>query len=230
MAISFSSSQIDRFKREAKKLVRELSILHSEALDLIAVRQGFKNWSLLAKHSEESSTGKVSLSTPRQSVASTLDRYYLHGDRDEDDPTLFFCAQCDVFAEASHFADPQQRHDDTHGERYLSLLGRWNQRSPDSRSAWRRPVDAVNLFAQSAVEDRGAREAARAPFHRWLLTQTGRNDPVGDLAIDARRDKTFPAGANHRSELEHYLARHGDHVVRALRQAWREFAAIESAA
>ena len=76
----------------------------------------------------------------------------------------------------------------------------------------------------------GPRETMRAPFHRWLLTQTDRNDPVGDLAMDARRDKTFPTGASSRRELERYLSRHGDHVVQELRQAWREFSASQPVA
>lgn len=51
MATSFSFSQLERFRREAKKLKRELSITHSEALDRIAAQHGFKNWSLLVRHS-----------------------------------------------------------------------------------------------------------------------------------------------------------------------------------
>ena len=230
MAVSFSSSQIDRFKREAKKLVRELSIPHSEALDRIAARQGFKNWSLLVKHSDAAPAIKDASPVPRKSAPSNQDRYYLHGDQDEDNPVLFYCARCDVFTEAEHFDDPQQHRGETHGERYLGSLDRWNQRSPESKVNWRRPADAVNLLAGIAMAERDAKEAARAPFHRWLLTQVDRGDPVGDLAVDARRDKTFPTGASNRRELERYLSRHGDHVVRALREAWREFSASQLAA
>ena len=230
MAISFSSSQIDRFKREAKKLVRELSIPHSEALDRIAARQGFKNWSLLVKHSCAAPAIKGASPMLRKSAPSSQGRYYLHGDQDEDNPALFYCARCDVFTEAEHFDDPQQHRGETHGERYLGSLDRWNQRSLESKVNWRRPADAVNLLAGIAMAERDAKEAARAPFHRWLLTQVDRGDPVGDLAVDARRDKTFPTGASNRRELERYLSRHGDHVVRALREAWREFSASQLAA
>jgi hypothetical protein len=52
MFTSFSPIQLERFRREAKKLSRESSITHSEALDRVAIRHGFKNWSLLVKHSE----------------------------------------------------------------------------------------------------------------------------------------------------------------------------------
>lgn len=53
MATPFQPAQLDRFRREAKKLFRELSIAYSEALDRIAVTNGFPNWSLLAQHSGE---------------------------------------------------------------------------------------------------------------------------------------------------------------------------------
>ncbi len=42
------SAPIYRLKREAKTLSRQESISHLEALDRIAVREGFKTWSLLA--------------------------------------------------------------------------------------------------------------------------------------------------------------------------------------
>jgi hypothetical protein len=51
MATSFSASQLDRFRREAKPLGRSLGIIHSHALDRIAIAHGFANWSLLEKHS-----------------------------------------------------------------------------------------------------------------------------------------------------------------------------------
>ena len=229
MAISFSSSQINRFKREAKKLARELSIAHNEALDRIAARQGFKNWSLLAKHSESVPARDTAPPVLYKPVAPSGGRYYLHGDQNEDNPAFFYCARCDVFTQADHFDDPKQHSGETNKERYLASLDRWNRSSSDSKTDWRRPADAVNLLAERAVADRIAREAVRAPFYRWLLTQTDRNDPVGDLAVDARRDKTFPVGASNRRELESYLSRHGDHVVRALREAWREFSSAQPA-
>ena len=53
MANSVSSAQIERFKREAKQLCRTTpNLTHSEALDSIAVQNGYTNWSLLRKHSE----------------------------------------------------------------------------------------------------------------------------------------------------------------------------------
>lgn len=41
--------QLENLKREAKALRKSLNITHSEALDRLAVRHGYKHWSLLAK-------------------------------------------------------------------------------------------------------------------------------------------------------------------------------------
>lgn len=53
MAITFTTAQLNAFRREAKKLKRDLSITYLSALDSIARRHGFANWSLLAKHSSD---------------------------------------------------------------------------------------------------------------------------------------------------------------------------------
>ncbi len=49
MPTSFKHLQIDRLKREAKVSRKSLNISHNQALDLIANREGFSNWSLLMK-------------------------------------------------------------------------------------------------------------------------------------------------------------------------------------
>jgi uncharacterized protein YozE (UPF0346 family) len=94
MATSFQPAQLDRFRREAKKLCREFSILHSEALDRIAVKNGFPNWSLLTKHSTGASTAPAVLRAAaqavdahdtREAVRSPFHRW-LDGQRDRNDP------------------------------------------------------------------------------------------------------------------------------------------------
>jgi len=50
-----SPEQIERFKREAKQLVRVSGLTHSQALDQIAVANGYPNWSLLMKHCAKTS-------------------------------------------------------------------------------------------------------------------------------------------------------------------------------
>lgn len=222
MAIHFSSAQISRFKRQAKKLADELFLTHSEALDRIAREHGFTNWSLLSRHSETSAAQRTASSTQFQALA--LPRFYLHGDQDESDAALYYCARCDIFRDASHFDDHQAHLGaEPHEKRYLIAVERWNERSVQSHAKWRRPQDAVNLLAARAVAVNAVYQESRSAFHRWLLDQVDRDDQVGDLAVDARADRNFPVAAKTRLELQNYLSRYGDHALVALRKAWREF-------
>lgn len=50
MLSSFSTSQIERFKRDAKVQSKASGISHSEALNRIALANQYSNWSLLMKH------------------------------------------------------------------------------------------------------------------------------------------------------------------------------------
>lgn len=60
MATTFTLAQIERFKREAKQLCRTTpDLTHSAALDRIAIRNGYVNWSLLHKHNENDAPAAV---------------------------------------------------------------------------------------------------------------------------------------------------------------------------
>ena len=59
MSNTYSPAQIDQFKRNAKRLVRDESLTHSAALDKIAVESGYPNWSLLSKSASSYQTGTV---------------------------------------------------------------------------------------------------------------------------------------------------------------------------
>lgn len=64
-----------------------------------------------------------------------------------------------------------------------------------------------------------------SPFSWWLFAQTNRNDPIGDLARDARRDFTWPERYR---DLDSYLgyleaARADEVMIQALREAWGEW-------
>ena len=61
MQTSYTTTQIERLKREAKKRSRATDLTHTQALDLVAVEHGFRNWSLLAKHSETTVSDGVTL-------------------------------------------------------------------------------------------------------------------------------------------------------------------------
>lgn len=221
MSISFSPVQLERFRREAKKLSRESSITHSEALDRIAIRHGFTNWSLLVKHSD--APPAISRTDPQPASRNVRHRYYLHGDVVEDEPGKYYCARCDVFVDLNHFQPVSWHEDGEDGERFLSSLARWNKQPPSSKESRYRPADAENVLQQAAEAARASREAARSPFHKWIERQLDRDDEVGDLARDVFRDKRFPLGASTPREVEDYLSRHSNHIIRAVRQAWREY-------
>ncbi|MAG24105.1 hypothetical protein CMI47_00870 [Candidatus Pacearchaeota archaeon] len=63
------------------------------------------------------------------------------------------------------------------------------------------------------------------PFTRWLLEQEHRNDPVGDLARDAKLDKDWPSCPGSLDLFRGHLIRRGggSEVRHALGSAWTEF-------
>jgi hypothetical protein len=227
MATSYSPELLKRFRREAKKLGRELSITHSEALDRIAARHGFHNWSLLAKRVESNDARPA---PARKPVSAPLTpeparRYYLHGDVLVDDVARCYCGRCDRFVELSHFDGNGSHGDGEDGKHYLAWISRHNALPLVRKAARGRPDDAPNVLAARARSERETFEASRSPFHRWLEGQCKRDDPVGDLAGDILRDTTFPVALATRREVEAHLSRHGGHIVSAVREAWHEFSA-----
>lgn len=221
MAISFSTAQLERFRREAKKFCRESSITHSEALDRIAVQLGFTNWSLLVKHSD---APPANIRTePPSASRNARHRHYLHGDVVEGEPGKCYCARCDQFCDLSHLQPTSWHEDGKDGERFLSSLARWDKLAPAEKGNRYRPADAPNVLQHAAEGARATREASRSQFHRWLERQRNRNDVVGDLAGDVLSDKHFPLSVASRREVEDYLSHYGSHVISAVRQAWREF-------
>lgn len=65
MPNSFSSAQIERLKREAKQLCRATpNLTHSQALDHIASKHGYNNWSLLTKHSDAGTIPSEAIPVP----------------------------------------------------------------------------------------------------------------------------------------------------------------------
>ena len=42
-------------------------------------------------------------------------------------------------------------------------------------------------------------------FYKWLMKQSERNDPIGDLAYDIKRDNDFPCATNDFKVLKEYL-------------------------
>lgn len=66
-------------------------------------------------------------------------------------------------------------------------------------------------------------------FYEWLLTQLDRQDPVGDLARDAKEDDTFPDGDEDGSTyVEHLKSETAcPEALQALKDAYFEFSGTE---
>lgn len=144
-----------------------------------------------------------------------MTRYYLHGDRSEDQTRLYYCAICDVFASQEHF--------DSHGLENRERYDRSRMRLKSLPAPYTRPNNPVTL----AEEWRKPFKPLRGAFYRWLVKQASRDDPVGDLSKDAQGDESFPCSSQSLSKLEQYIALKGacPDAITALREAFSEFKA-----
>lgn len=82
------------------------------------------------------------------------------------------------------------------------------------------------FIRHKAASPRGAKLVIGKPlsFYGWLITQTGRDDPIGDFANDAQRDEAFPRGSSGTYLTVRYRIRwKEDEVLDALRQAYRGY-------
>jgi len=142
-------------------------------------------------------------------------RYYAHGDLHENKPNLYYCAKCDAFEPLSHFDD--LLHIKNRQEKYIKSLSVLK-----SYKNHFRPSDAQNIITIHAKADKNAQSA----FFKWLLRQLKRDDPIGDLAKDVKRDPDFPKTAKTREIIRSYIA-HKAHVSRetlvAFDESWSEF-------
>ena len=221
MQASPSPALIEQSRRNAKRLAKQADIPLNQAQDQIAQSYGFGNWSQFAKARDKPAPIPTPAPVPRGP------RRYLHGDQDERNPAVYYCAECDFFGEPDHFDRP---HRVPHGERALSAIERFQRSPSDYTSIGHRPENPTNILQPDIEAEklaRAAREAARSPFHRWIEQQRDRDDPVGDLAYDVMRDKRFPTGVQSLKEAKAYLGSGlgRSHAVKALTAAWREFEA-----
>lgn len=150
-------------------------------------------------------------------------RYYVHGDANESDSHSYYCAACDLFAPRSHFvANP---HAESAIKRFRRSLKGWQTFSKKFKHKFRRPYDAENILAEAARLEAKSAPEDHGPFYRWLVKQSKREDPIGDLARDAVSDKAFPTAANSLDTLRNHLYsnRACDEAIVALTEAWTEF-------
>ncbi len=143
-----------------------------------------------------------------------LPRYYLHGDKSETEQDSYFCAFCDAFLSRDHFSS--ESHSGKHRER-LALT----KKSLANLTRYQRPRSAQNII------DTWPREIkpAKSKFYRWLLRQLYRDDPIGDLARDVKRDKSFPIASGSLKTIQAHLKsrRACDESLQALEEAWSAF-------
>lgn len=150
-------------------------------------------------------------------------RYYVRGDAKEGEPGTYYCTGCDEFVFADHFdlAD----HVKGRARRYKSSLAVWSRLRRRTPSRFWRPGDAENVLADLAAADNRAAKVTPSQFHRWLMRQRDRDDPIGDLAQDAERDSAFPSHSTSHSKIREHMERHRacDESLVALDEAFREF-------
>ena len=144
-------------------------------------------------------------------------RYYLHGDLYELNPNKYYCALCDAFELKEHFYS-NEFHQNNGQEKYLRSLARYKKASKKFLLSYPRPKSAKNLFSDIPQKNYGG-------FYRWLIKQTKRDDPIGDLANDALRDKTFPVESSSLKLIKAHLKFKSacDEAIQALEEAFDEF-------
>ncbi|MCU0928134.1 MAG: glyoxalase superfamily protein [Burkholderiaceae bacterium] len=237
MSTSLTPSQLDQLRRDAQRLRKQESLTHYQALDRIAAKHGYRNWSLLAKHSASTDAaaprGAMAqlppVSPTSQEPKDPRPRYYLHGDQLEDDPKRYYCARCDVFFPAEHFAD----HGPHTGERLLDQLERWKKRDWRSKAEWRRPDDPVNILEAGALAARAEYQALRPKFSAWLQEQRKRTragerrDDIGLMALELVTSRGLPTTPKSLKQLCYHYERRGFQrfATEALESAWAEFKA-----
>ena len=146
------------------------------------------------------------------------ERYYIHGDAIENMDNKFYCGYCDTFELKDHFS--LSSHGKDNEDRFIMSLKRLKNANPKFLKEYVRPKEASNLFSHVLkIKPKISR------FYRWLEKQKDRNDPIGDLAIDALEDSKYPKDRNTLHSIKNYLIfnRASDEALQALDEAFYEF-------
>ena len=69
-------------------------------------------------------------------------------------------------------------------------------------------------------------------FYEWLITQTDRDDPIGDLASDMKRDQDVPTTEDDREIWALHLQKRNEsyEALAALSAGWEEYQSITKSA
>lgn len=146
-------------------------------------------------------------------------RYYLHGDQElyED---MYYCAFCDLFCDTNHFYN-QIHKDSNHLDRYNHSLQAFENLKKNYLGRYDRPEATNNLFSHLPKE----LKPTKSRFYRWLMQQLDRDEPIGDLANDIKRDSSYPIATDSIKIIKAYLISQGacDQALQALEESWEEF-------
>lgn len=148
-------------------------------------------------------------------------RYYLHGDEVDSELATYYCAFCDLFVTQKHFSEIS--HSATDKDKYDRSVKSWTIIKKESLGRLYRPNNSSNLFSHLPKP----KKPKTGSFYRWVAKQKDRDDPIGDLSQDIKRDKQFPLETNSLSILTEYLVRNRacDEAIQALAEAYAEFKA-----
>lgn len=99
----------------------------------------------------------------------TNQRYYIHGDQQESDPSHFYCSSCDAFFEEGHFFNSDEKCCDHWGkyDHAIKMLGN----SINKHREFERPINAANLFSRNLQ--------SCSTLVSQLLTNQGRGEYCG---------------------------------------------------
>jgi uncharacterized protein YozE (UPF0346 family) len=96
---------------------------------------------------------------------------------------------------------------------------------PDKDDSFYNVMSAV-FRAKTEKTNRKIRDlASGADFGQWLISNSGRDDPIGDLVQDVIDDRDFPRNAKNYQEAFKYLSRRGacDGALESLADVWCEY-------
>ncbi len=94
-----------------------------------------------------------------------------------------------------------------------------------SRQALGKLSSKIYTKHQEALINKIREHAAGSTFYHWLLPQTNRPDPVGDIARDVVVDDNFPRNSVYYEEIKSYFNSLGvrNAVISSLKMSWLEY-------
>ncbi len=146
------------------------------------------------------------------------ERFYIHGDRHNEQNNKFYCSFCDCFDTATHFKKCMSL--EAHIKKYSFAIDKIKSADLDRKKLIFRPSSSQNYFAKLKIKNE---QASR--FYKWINKQLDRDDPISDLANDIISDRKFPKSEDSYKSIYSYILTKGacDEALQALYEAFLEF-------